>query len=102
MKFPSLNRNPIAGGLDIMAEIPQHRIVFQKVRQRFSISNVVDRHKIDVFVAERRAKDIASDSTKTVDAHFDCHAYQTSSLFSRRSHTSTAAVGKAIHCERLN
>src|SRR5258708_38306968 len=77
---------------NIMMKIAQHRIVFQKVRQSFCISDVVDRNELDILVAERRAKNIAPNPTEPVDPHLNGHALLSSSFPRSDNHTSTAAV----------
>src|SRR2546426_4137022 len=110
MKFFPFNRDSITGSLDVVMQIAQHRIVFQKMCQCLCIGNIVDPDKVDILVADRRAKDIAADAAKSIDAHFDCHFrlrppsdnveqaaslfYTIDTLFACASHTSAAAVAQ--------
>src|SRR2546423_14807403 len=42
--------------------------------ERLRIGNIVDRDKVYVLIAECGAKNVATDTSKAVDAHFDCHS----------------------------
>src|ERR1035441_9187441 len=59
---------------DVIREIAQDRIVFQQMRERLRIRDVVDRDNLDRGIAEHGAKDIFSDASKSVDAYFHGHA----------------------------
>jgi hypothetical protein len=39
------------------------------VRQRFGVSQIVDGYKVDVWITNRRAKNVSSDTTKPIDAN---------------------------------
>src|SRR5712692_463406 len=82
-EFFALNLDSVFRRRNIMMKIAQHRIVFQEVRQRLCISDVVDRDEIDILVTERRTKNIAPNATEPVDPHFNCHALPPSSFDSR-------------------
>ena len=66
--------NRIVRVRDLVRKIAENRIVFQQVRQRLGIRDVVDGHNLDGRVAERGAKNIAADAAKPVDTDFDGHA----------------------------
>jgi len=56
-----------------MIEISEHRIILQKVRERFRIGQIIYRDKVNVWITQGSAKDIASDATKAVDANLHRH-----------------------------
>ena len=64
---------PSPDRLDFRVQIAEHRVVLQQVRERRRIGEVVDRHEIDVRVAERGAHDVAADAAEPVDANPDFH-----------------------------
>ena len=74
MELFSFDYDSMIGSFDIVMQIAQHRIVFQKMRQRLRIGNIVDGDEVDILVAQRGAKDVAADAAKSIDAHFDCHS----------------------------
>src|SRR5207302_5505456 len=80
----SFDGDSMIGSLDIVMQITQHRIVFQKMRQRLRVGNIVDRDEVDVLVAQRGAKDVAADAAKSVDTHFRSEEH-TSELQSREN-----------------
>ena len=43
---------PFSVGRDLVIEIAEHRIVFQKMRERLRVRQIVDGDEIDVRVAE--------------------------------------------------
>ena len=63
----------VAGGADRHGEVAEHRVVFQQVRERRRVGDVVDRDDVDVVVRQRRAHDVAADSSEPVDADLDGH-----------------------------
>jgi hypothetical protein len=56
-----------------MIKIAHYRVVFEQVRERPGIRQVIHGHKIDVVVAETRTHDISPDAAKPVYPHFNCH-----------------------------
>ena len=59
---------------DVVGQIPQNRIVLEQVSECFCVGNVVHRHKLNIFVVERRADDVASDATEPVNADPNGHS----------------------------
>ena len=70
-----------------MMQIPQHGVVLEQMRQRLCIRQVVYRYKVDVGIAERRAKDVTTNAAESIDANLDCHSLVSFSILfiSRRS-----------------
>src|SRR5688572_11435246 len=60
----TLYSDRIAVGLDLLFKIPHYRIVFEEVRKRFRIREVVYSNEIDVRVAERGTHHVAADPAK--------------------------------------
>jgi hypothetical protein len=58
---------------NVVRQIPEDGIVFQKVREGFGIRNIVDGDELNVFVVDGRAHNIASDAAKAVDSYLDWH-----------------------------
>ena len=54
-------------------KIPQDRIIFQKMRERFRIGNVIDGDEFDILITERGAENISADATEAIDANLYCH-----------------------------
>src|SRR6266480_2501851 len=57
-----------------MIKIAVHRVILEQVRERPCICEIVNRYKVDVGVAERRAQDITADAAKSIDTNLDCHS----------------------------
>ena len=56
-----------------MSEVAEHGIVLQQVRKHFGIGQIIDGYKVDVWITERGAKNISSDTTKSVDTNLHRH-----------------------------
>ena len=54
-------------------EVPEHGVVFQQVRQRRRVRQIVHRDEVDVAPAERCPHDVAPDPPEPVDADFHRH-----------------------------
>src|ERR1041384_2626062 len=87
MKFFSFNRNTVSRNLDVMMKIPQDRIIFQKMREGFRISDVIDSDEFNVVVAERGPENISADTTEAIDANLYCHLIVRPPLYSLTSCT---------------
>ena len=61
-----------AGG-DLVRQIAQDGIVFQKVSQSLGIGEIVDRDEFDIAVIERSSEHVPPDASESVDAYLDCH-----------------------------
>ncbi len=57
----------------LIGKIAEDRIVFQQMRERLRIRDVVDGYDFDRGIAKRRAKDVAADASETVNSDFHCH-----------------------------
>ena len=51
----------------------QHGVIFQKVRQRLGVGDIVHCHEIDVGIVQTRADNIAADASETIDSDFYSH-----------------------------
>ncbi len=56
------------------SRLPSTRIVFEEVRQRLGVGDVVNRHEVDPVVVQRGAHDVAADASEAVDPNLDGHA----------------------------
>src|SRR5690606_27820782 len=66
----------VVAGRDLgRAEGPMHRVVFEKVRERPGIGEIVDGNDLDVgnLALDDRTDDAATDPSKTIDANLRCH-----------------------------
>ena len=57
-----------------MVEIAHYRIVFEQVRERFGVGQVIYRNQVDVSVAEPRSDQCAANPAKSVYTYFYCHS----------------------------
>ena len=69
----AVDRDRVVLGLDPGVQVAQDRVVFQQVRERCRAGQIVDGDEVDVLVAQRRAHDVAADSTEPVDTYTYCH-----------------------------
>jgi len=53
----------------------EHGIVFEQVRQRFGVGQVIDRHEFDVVVMQTRTNDVPADPAEAINTYFDCHCF---------------------------
>ena len=71
--FPVHGDGVVTGG-DVVRQIAENGIVFQQMRERLGIGDVVHRDDLNRGIAERRAINIAADPAEPVDTHFYWHA----------------------------
>ena len=50
-----------------------HGVIREQIRERFCVGQVIDRDDFEVFVAHRRAKYVASDTSKSIDSDTNGH-----------------------------
>src|SRR5206468_1364974 len=62
-------------------QIPQNRVVLQKMREGLRVRDVVDRHKLNILVVQRGSDDIPADAAEAVDCYLDGHAASGEGLF---------------------
>ena len=74
LELVAVDRNRVALCLDAGVEVAQNRVVLQQMREGRGVGQVVDRHEIDVLVAERGSHDIPADPAEPVDA--DPHGHR--------------------------
>ena len=60
---------------DAVRQVAEDGVVFQKVRERFGIGDVIDGDELNVLVVERGAHDVASDAAEAVDADLNGHYF---------------------------
>ena len=58
----------------LMRQIAEHGIVFQQMRERFGVRDVVHRDELNILVVDRRPHDVASNTAEAVNADLDGHA----------------------------
>ena len=60
--------------LDRQRQGAEQGVVFQQVRQRFAVGQVVNRHDLDLFIIQGGAENVAPDAAKAVntDLHHNC------------------------------
>jgi hypothetical protein len=73
LELVAVDRDRVGAAGNRGAQVAEHRVVLQEVRQRLGIGEVVDTHEIDVVIGQRRAHDVAPDSSEPVDAYSDRH-----------------------------
>ena len=72
--FFAVNDQGIALHRNLALEAAMHRVILQHVGQIVGLQQVVDANDFNIAKALNcRAKDVAADATKTIDAYFDCH-----------------------------
>ena len=60
---------------DVVRQVAEDGVVLQKVREGLRVGHVIDGYKLNVFVIERGAHDVASDAAEAVDANLDGHSF---------------------------
>ena len=68
--------NGIALRLYRFAQRSQNRIVFQQMRQRFGIGQIVGRDELDIRIVQRGPQHISANAPEPVDANFYRHKLQ--------------------------
>src|SRR6185437_1822160 len=58
----------------LIRQIAENRIVFEQVRERLRIRNIVHGDDFNRGITQRRAENIAADASKTVDSYLDWHS----------------------------
>ena len=56
-----------------LLEITQNGVVFEKVRERRCVRDVVGGDDVDLAISHGRAKNVTPDAAEPVDAYLDCH-----------------------------
>src|SRR5208283_2380438 len=69
----AVDGDEIVARLDLIGQVAQDRVVLEQVSQRRRAGQVVDGDKIELFVAERGAQNVASNAAKAVDSNLYCH-----------------------------
>src|SRR5262249_16241129 len=70
---PAVHRNGVIGMRDLERQIAQDRVVFQQVRQRLGVGDVVYRDELDVLIVYRRPDDVPADASESIDPNLDGH-----------------------------
>src|SRR5207248_5169992 len=68
-------RDAVVGMSHFVRQIAEHRIVFQQVRECFSVGDVVDGNELNILVVDGGAQDVATDAAEAVNANFDGHTF---------------------------
>src|ERR1017187_6436079 len=71
----AIDADGVFGVGDGVREIAEDRVVFEQVREGGGIGDVVHGDKLDVFVVERGAHDVTTDSAEAVDTNLDGHYF---------------------------
>src|SRR5262249_45184721 len=82
----AINRNGVFGMGDLVVQIAEDGVVFEKVREGFGICDVVDGDKLNVLVVDGGAHNVAADPAEAIDANFNGHSLPPSDV------TQTAAL----------
>src|SRR5215467_3657062 len=69
----AIDHDAFFGRLHVRFQIPQHRVVLQKMRKSFRVGDVVDGYDFDIFIADGSAVKIPANAAKAVNAYFYCH-----------------------------
>ena len=64
--FTVNHKLPFTGG-NVRVELTEQRVIFQQMRQRFAVRQIVDRHNLNIRIAQCSAQYVASDTAKTVN-----------------------------------
>jgi len=78
LEFVAIHRDAVGAAGNRGAEVAEHRVVLEQMRQRPGIGEVIDTHEVDVVVGERRPHDVAPDPPEPVDAYSDRHVASSS------------------------
>ena len=54
-------------------KIAKNRVIFQQMRQRLRIREIVDRNKFNIRIVERRPDYVSSNTSEPIDTDFNCH-----------------------------
>src|SRR3990172_5785407 len=60
-------------GAYVLLEVPQDRVVLEKMRRRLGVGHIVRGDDIDLRVMNRRAKHVSSNASESVDPNLDSH-----------------------------
>jgi hypothetical protein len=74
LELVAVHADAIRGGADIGLQVAENRVVLEQMGECRRIGEVVDRDDVDIVMRHRRAQNVATDSTETVDANLDGHA----------------------------
>ena len=70
----AVDLDAVVGGLDVVVEPAEHRVVLEQVGHRLDRTEVVDRHEVDVGPGLLgRPEEVAPDAAEAVDPHADGH-----------------------------
>ena len=64
----------VIGMGDLVGQIAEDGVVFQKVRESFRVGDVIDGDELDVLIVERSAHNVATDAAEAVDANLNGHS----------------------------
>ena len=70
--FFAINNDVIAINSYFVGESAMYRVIFQKMRQSFSVSQVIYSYDFNFRIGERYTENLATNSTKTINTYF-CH-----------------------------
>src|SRR6202522_1442682 len=69
----AVDRDEVLACGDGVGQVAQDGIVLEQVGQRGRAGQVIHRHKFDCRISERRAKNVAANTAKAVDANLYSH-----------------------------
>jgi hypothetical protein len=61
--------------VDLHGQGTQHGVVFQKVRQRLGVRQIVHRYEFDIIPAESRPDHIAANTAEPINANLYSHFF---------------------------
>src|ERR1700722_16474550 len=70
----AIDADRVVGVRNGVRQIPEHGIVFQKVREGFGIRNIVDGDELNRLVVDLGAHNIAADGAKAAVSYLDWHS----------------------------
>ncbi len=88
------DRDAVLAGRDLVGQIAQNRVVFQKMSQGFWVGKVVDRNEFDIAVIERSPEHVSPDASESIDSYFNCHV--TSKIVMTRQEAFQACDGRKM------
>ena len=81
LELVAADRDRVVFRRDVRVQIAEHRVVFEKMRERLGAGEIVDGDEVDVLVAERRAHDVPADAAEPVDTYPDWHRHPPGQTF---------------------
>ncbi|MDU2602313.1 MAG: hypothetical protein E7C58_12630 [Serratia marcescens] len=70
LNWPAVQQQLVVAGFHFGRQRAGKRVVFQQVRQRFAVRQIVDRHHFKIAAPQRRAQHVAPDPAEAVNAYF--------------------------------